>query len=84
MVRTTNDTNRCTNCDHVLEIVRAPRHLARFGGVTLRVPETMGLLRCSSCGLAYPTPDQLTELHKIIERDLIGYDNRGIPVLRNT
>ncbi len=84
MLIPSNDTPRCTNCNSDLVLTRGAGRVARFKGVTLRLPDAMELWRCHGCGMAYPTSTQIDELHAVAERDLIGYDGRGVPVLRGT
>ncbi len=78
------DTETCSRCGSDLVLSRGPWRTALFEGVTLAVPAAMELLRCHGCRSVYPTLEQVTALRAVVERDTIGYDGRGIPVLRGT
>jgi len=84
MLSAHHDTESCPKCGSDLALTRGTGRVASFNGVAVAVPATMELLRCHGCGTAYPTLDQAAELHDVVERDLIGYDASGRPVLRGT
>ncbi len=71
----------CSRCGSRLTDGGASQ-VVRFEGIALRLSERSSVARCSLCHEALPTPEQRTQLHEQAERDLIGYDGSGRPVLR--
>jgi hypothetical protein len=78
--------NTCECCGQEVRVTRGPgRVLELHGCATVRVPESLALLRCLGCGRSYPTEQQLSELLVVADQDWLGDGGRcGRPVHRGT